>query len=36
MAKRHRQLTDDERADRRRRERELVESAVRSLLTSDG
>lgn len=36
MARRQRQLTDDERAERRRQERELVESAVRSLLTSDG
>jgi antirestriction protein ArdC len=36
MARRRRQLTDDERAERRARERELMESAVRSLLTSEG
>jgi antirestriction protein ArdC len=36
MARRQRQLTDDERAERRAQERELMDKAVRSLLTSDG
>jgi antirestriction protein ArdC len=36
MANRRRQPTAEERAERRRKERELVESAVRSLLTSEG
>lgn len=36
MARRQRQLTDDERAELRSKERELMDKAVRSLLTSDG
>jgi hypothetical protein len=36
MARRRRQLTDDERAELRSKERELMDKAVRSLLTSDG
>jgi antirestriction protein ArdC len=36
MAQRQRQLTDDERADRRRQARELMERAALSLLTSEG
>jgi hypothetical protein len=36
MARRQRQLTDDERAERRSKERELMDRAVRSLLTSEG
>ena len=36
MARRRRQLTDDERAELRSKERELMNDAVRSLLTSEG
>jgi hypothetical protein len=36
MARRRRQLTDDERAELRSKERELMDKAARSLLTSEG
>ena len=36
MARRRRQLTDDQRAELRSKERELMDEAVRSLLTSEG